>query len=154
MIEVKLHLRLLLPFNSQGQHTDHSGALLFAGGTCMRYLYVSGPLDFRLVIQVLFGPRIILNACARMSSTPISNQHNARAGNRTRDLSVGRRMLYPLSYIPSGVTCMSQGITFHWGKFPLKLFIASLKNSPKMTGNFNFPGLCIRPLGVEFLSLS
>ena len=36
---------LLLPFNSQGQHADHSVALLFAGGTCMRYLSVSGPLD-------------------------------------------------------------------------------------------------------------
>ena len=29
------------------------------------YLPVSGPLDFRLVIQVLLSPRMILNACVR-----------------------------------------------------------------------------------------
>ena len=32
---------------------------------CRHHLYVSGPLDFCLVIQVLFGPCMILNACAR-----------------------------------------------------------------------------------------
>merc|ERR1712115_68547 len=75
----------------------------FVGFMCLPYLYVFGPLDFRLVIQVLLGPRMILNACARrpdlgftshpndaaheyMSSTPISNQHNAWAGIRTRYL--------------------------------------------------------------------
>ena len=30
---------------------------------CCHYLYVSGPLDFRLVIQVLTHPCMILNAC-------------------------------------------------------------------------------------------
>ena len=37
----------------------------FVGFMCLPYLYVSGPLDFCLVIQVLFGPRMNLNACAR-----------------------------------------------------------------------------------------
>ena len=35
------------------------------GGRCVRayYLSVAGPLDFRLVIQVLLSPHMILNAC-------------------------------------------------------------------------------------------
>ena len=32
---------------------------------CRHDLSVSGPLDFRLVIQVLLSPRMILNACVR-----------------------------------------------------------------------------------------
>jgi len=52
-----------------------------------------------------------------------------------------------------GVTCMSQEITFLKGKFPLKTFFASLKISLKMTGNFDFPGLCIRPLEVFQISV-
>ena len=75
----KVVLLLLLPFNSQGQHTDHSGALLFAGGTCMQYLYVSGPLDFRFVIQVLFGQRMILNACARRQDLGLTSHLNDAA---------------------------------------------------------------------------
>ena len=35
----------------------------FVGFRCLPCLYVSGPLDFRLVIQVLLSPRMILNAC-------------------------------------------------------------------------------------------
>ena len=37
----------------------------FVGYMCLPYLYVSGPLDFRLVIQVLLSPRMFLNACVR-----------------------------------------------------------------------------------------
>ena len=37
----------------------------FVGFMCLPYLYVSGPLDFRLVIQVLLSPRMFLNACVR-----------------------------------------------------------------------------------------
>ena len=37
----------------------------FVGFMCVPYLYVSGPLDFRLVIQVLLSPHMILNACVR-----------------------------------------------------------------------------------------
>ena len=36
----------------------------FVGFMCLPYLYVSGPLYFCLVIQVLLGPRMIWNACA------------------------------------------------------------------------------------------
>ena len=31
---------IFLPFNSQGQHTDHSGVLLCAGGTCMLGIFL------------------------------------------------------------------------------------------------------------------
>jgi len=34
-------------------------------GICVCHICISGSLDFRLVIQVLFGPRMFLNACAR-----------------------------------------------------------------------------------------
>ena len=45
------------PFRGRGIH------LLHPCSAC--WLFVSGPPDFRLVIQVLFGPRMFLNACAR-----------------------------------------------------------------------------------------
>ena len=45
-------------------------------GTCVRYLYVSGPQDFRLVIQVLFGPRMILNACTRRPDLGLTSHPN------------------------------------------------------------------------------
>ena len=46
---------------------------------CLPYLYVSGPLDFRLVIQVLLGPRMILNACARRPDLGLTSHPNDAA---------------------------------------------------------------------------
>ena len=46
---------------------------------CLSYLYVSGPLDFRLVIQVLLGPRMILNACARRPDLGLTSHPNDAA---------------------------------------------------------------------------
>merc|ERR1712115_393599 len=43
---------------------------------CLPYLYVSGPLDFRLVIQVLLGPRMILYACARRPDLGLTSHPN------------------------------------------------------------------------------
>ena len=43
------------------------------------YLPVSGPLDFRLVIQVLFGPRMFLNACARRPDLGLTSHPNDAA---------------------------------------------------------------------------
>ena len=43
------------------------------------YLSVSGPLDFCLVIQVLFGPRMILNACARRPDLGLTSHLNDAA---------------------------------------------------------------------------
>ena len=40
------------------------------------YLPDSGPLDFRLVIQVLFGPRMIFNACARIPDLGLTSNPN------------------------------------------------------------------------------
>ena len=37
----------------------------FVGFMCLPYLYVSGPLIFRLVIQVHLSPCMVLNACVR-----------------------------------------------------------------------------------------
>ena len=71
------------------------------------YLSVSGPLDFRLVIQVLLRPCMILNACVHRRHpcltslaedvalpqeqyTHIHTAH-ARAGNRTRTVVWGGR---------------------------------------------------------------
>merc|ERR1711867_104431 len=51
----------------------------FVGYMCLPYLYVSGPLDFRLVIQVLFGPRMILNACARRPDLGFTSHPNDAA---------------------------------------------------------------------------
>ena len=48
------------------------------GLMCLPYLYVSGPLDFRLVIQVLFGPRMILNACIHIPDLGLTS-HRAVA---------------------------------------------------------------------------
>ena len=69
------------------------------------YLPVSGPLDFRLVIQVLLSPRMILNACVRRLHPCLTSlaedvalpqeqytrttPEHARAGNRTRAGGVG-----------------------------------------------------------------
>ena len=51
------------------------------GGQCVSacYLSVSGPLDFRLVIQVLFGPRMFLNACARRPDLGLTSHPNDAA---------------------------------------------------------------------------
>ena len=51
------------------------------GGQCVGawYLPVSGPLDFRLVIQVLLGPRMILNACVRRPDLGLTSHPNDAA---------------------------------------------------------------------------
>ena len=40
------------------------------------YLPVSGPLDFRLVIQVLLSPRMFLNACVRRLDLGLTSHLN------------------------------------------------------------------------------
>ena len=81
------------------------------------YLPVSGPLDFRLVIQVLLSPRMFLNACVRRlhpcltslaedAALPHLVTHKSTAAQcpgrgSNPDRCRGRRVLYPLSYIPS-----------------------------------------------------
>ena len=51
----------------------------FGGFMYVQYLYVSGPLDFCLVIQVLFGSRMILNACARRLDLGLTSYLNDAA---------------------------------------------------------------------------
>ena len=43
------------------------------------YLPVSGPLDFRLVIQVLLSPRMFLNACVRRLDLGLTSHPNDAA---------------------------------------------------------------------------
>ena len=93
---------------------------------CRHYLSVSGPLDFRLVIQVLLRPCMILNACVHRRHpcltslaedvalpqeqyTHIHTAH-ARAGNRTRTVVWGGRRANRYTIGPA--TCFHCHILF------------------------------------------
>ena len=68
---------------------------------CRHHLSVSGPLDFRLVIQVLLSPHMILNACV----CRLHPQFYVPRGRRRRGSNLGPQSpqadALPMSYIPA-----------------------------------------------------
>ena len=74
-----LLLLLLHPFNPQGQDNEHSGAVLFAGGTCVQYWPASGPL---LLIYQGSLPSVHVLKYMHPQTAPLLNVPRGIQGNR------------------------------------------------------------------------